>query len=250
MNKYTNDGRKVVVLEELNVEETIVQEVFVSKEGVERPGGKRFAVRTAALHDEPPVSWKEKRIVEIDAAYAKATERDRAEERALVARREEVRTHMDYAGKLLKAASPASFDLLVRFLTGGVKWVVTKGYSPKVVEWRQGTYEGRVRLLTMFGRDDGTMSFTASRYCDGSDHGRGEEIVPCDTREEAVTRWLQEVGDRANDETIALAGEYGVELPAEAVARWRAKKVANAEQVIERAKQTIAAHEEIIARNR
>ena len=206
-------------------------------------------MRTSSLHDEPPVSWKEKRIAEIDAAYAKATDRDRDAERALANKREEVRAHMDYAGKLLKAASPASFDLLVRFLTGGLRWVVTKGYAPKIVEWKHGSYEGRLRLLTLFGRDDGSLSFTLSRYCDGSDTNRGEEFVPCDTLEEARAAWLAEVGDRANDETIPLAAEYGVELPAEAVSSWRAKKVASAEQVISRARETIAVHEGVIAKN-
>ncbi|VGD33408.1 Uncharacterised protein [Klebsiella pneumoniae] len=53
--KYLSDGRKVVVVGQLNQTETIVQEVFVTEAGDELPGGERFV--TKSLHDVPVESW-------------------------------------------------------------------------------------------------------------------------------------------------------------------------------------------------
>lgn len=246
--KYTRNGRKVALIEELNPGEMIVQEVHVF--GIEeRPSGKKFTVRTAELLDAPPPTWAETRTKEMEEAYARTKARCAEAEKALVARREEVRAHMEYAGAVLKNASPRTFDLLVRFLTGGIKWAVTLGITPRVVEWGHGTYEGRLRLLSVFGKDDGTMSFVCSRYCDGSDYNHGEEFVPCDTREEAVAEWLRAVGDHVDDAILNLAAEYGATLPAAAVAAWRAKKVIAAEKAIASARGAIALQEEIIRMN-
>ena len=64
--KYTDDGRKVVVIAPLNAKETIVQEVFVSS-GQEIPSGENFVVKN--LHDSPVVSWKEKNLAELEQRY-------------------------------------------------------------------------------------------------------------------------------------------------------------------------------------
>ena len=53
--KFLSDGRKVVVVGALNNQETIVQEVFVTQQGDEIPGGERFVVKS--LHDQPVESW-------------------------------------------------------------------------------------------------------------------------------------------------------------------------------------------------
>ena len=60
--KYLSDGRKVVVIGNLNNKETIVQEIFISKSGDEIPGGERFVVKS--LHDEPVMSYKDKQAIE------------------------------------------------------------------------------------------------------------------------------------------------------------------------------------------
>lgn len=44
--KFLSDGRKVVVVGALNNQETIVQEVFVTQQGDEIPGGERFVVKS------------------------------------------------------------------------------------------------------------------------------------------------------------------------------------------------------------
>lgn len=48
--KYTDDGKKVLVVGKLNAQQTIVQEIFVSA-GQEIPSGENFVVKS--LHDAP-----------------------------------------------------------------------------------------------------------------------------------------------------------------------------------------------------
>ena len=73
--KYTSDGKKVAIVGKLNAQETIVQEVFVSGES-EIPSGENFIVKS--LHDNPVVSWKEKKTQEIEDNYKAAQRRSRS----------------------------------------------------------------------------------------------------------------------------------------------------------------------------
>ncbi|HEN3351269.1 TPA: hypothetical protein ACKBO6_004487, partial [Yersinia enterocolitica] len=68
--KFLSDGRKVVIVGQLNNQETIVQEVFVTAAGDELPGGERFVVKS--LHDVPVESYLSKEKARQEAALAKA----------------------------------------------------------------------------------------------------------------------------------------------------------------------------------
>jgi len=67
--KYTTDGKKVVIIGDLNQTDKIVQEIFVTENGDEIPQGERFVVKS--LLDEPAKSWKETRLEELEARYEK-----------------------------------------------------------------------------------------------------------------------------------------------------------------------------------
>ena len=69
--KYTTDGKKVVVIGDLNQTEKIVQEIFVTKDGDEVPSGERFVVKS--LLDEPAKSWKEIKLEQIEKDYTTKT---------------------------------------------------------------------------------------------------------------------------------------------------------------------------------
>ena len=56
MHKYMSDGRKVVVIGQLNTVESIVQEIFVTEQGDEIPSGERFT--TKDLHDTPEQNYE------------------------------------------------------------------------------------------------------------------------------------------------------------------------------------------------
>ena len=68
--KFLSDGRKVVVVGALNNQETIVQEVFVTQQGDEIPGGERFVVKS--LHDQPVESWLSREKAKQEKALADA----------------------------------------------------------------------------------------------------------------------------------------------------------------------------------
>jgi hypothetical protein len=51
--KYTSDGKKVVIIGNLNSQEKIVQEIFIIN-GQEVPSGENFVVKS--LHDFPAIS--------------------------------------------------------------------------------------------------------------------------------------------------------------------------------------------------
>ncbi len=62
--KYTTDGKKVVIIGDLNQTDKIVQEIFVTENGDEIPQGERFVVRS--LLDQPAKSWKETKLEELE----------------------------------------------------------------------------------------------------------------------------------------------------------------------------------------
>jgi hypothetical protein len=66
--KYTTDGKKVIVVGNLNSQEKIVQEIFIV-DGNEIPSGENFV--TKSLHDFPAISWKESELIKLESRYEK-----------------------------------------------------------------------------------------------------------------------------------------------------------------------------------
>lgn len=67
--KYTTDGKKVVIINDLNQTEKIVQEIFVNEKGEEIQQGEMFIVKN--LLDEPMKSWKENQLKQLELTYEK-----------------------------------------------------------------------------------------------------------------------------------------------------------------------------------
>lgn len=240
--KYTTDGRKVVVIGSLNSQEKIVQEVFIVGDA-EVPSGENFTVK--ALHDAPAVSWKEKSIKEWDAAYERASKLHDERLKKLHDMHRDVEERMNYVGKVLKNVSRETFDTLILLLTDRAKWVVIGGYCPRIIEWKHERCQygkDRLRLLSLFGLDDGTFSFRRSAYSDGSDSGSGDEFFVFATHDEAKKKWLEVVGDRIGEHIIKTADEHGIGLPKESLAKWRRSQVDAANKSIEDLKRKIEEH--------
>jgi hypothetical protein len=194
------------------------------------------------LHDAPAVSWKEEAVRKQEEAYKRSSEEFQRLERDLRLKREELRVHLEYTGKALRNVSAKSFDMITQFLCGDVKWVVIEGYSPELVEWRHGMYEGKLRLLSLFGRDYGSLSFSLSAYCDGSDEYRNRyAYTPFSDYKDALAKWLELASKKVNDDTIAQAKKHGVNLPAKAVKEWMAKKVEGIDKEVAQQKLRIEA---------
>ena len=64
----------------------------------------------------------------------------------------------------LKNANEDSFKTLVDYITGEIEWIVVKHYDLQILsisEFNQ-MYEDKLRLISIFGKDDGTFTVTVS----------------------------------------------------------------------------------------
>lgn len=195
--KFTNDGKKVVVVGKLNSQETIVQEIFVSA-GQEIPSGENFVVKS--LHDAPSESWKEKNLRELEARYEKQKKDLEQEINQQHARLNSIkvkaRHHADALFKFVEKSNSDQLDLLKKVVSGQITHVYISGYSPAIFEWDGGkqTYEterdyGRetikgIKLLSVYGYADGDLEYRQHTYRDGS--GGSEQVFPVTSYQEAL----------------------------------------------------------------
>lgn len=190
--KYTTDGKKVVVLGNLNSQEKIVQEVFIIDNN-EIPSGENFVVKT--LHDAPAVSWKEKRINEIEEKYNK-TYSQKEKEYDEMCKNFDLKTvvvkeKLSFLKKLEPNLTERQLITLINFISGDIKYVVKEGYyDVEILEYdsiittkEYGRFES-LKLVSVFGESNGNLHYQVNRWSDGSGHW--DTIYPCKTMEEAL----------------------------------------------------------------
>jgi hypothetical protein len=245
--KFTSDGKKVVIVGKLNAQETIVQEIFIQSNGAEIPSGENFVVKS--LHDAPVISWKEKRVKEIEAEYDNSQkERGKLEgEMNLYRERhhvelKKIRAHMQYAAAALKNVSESSFEMIVTFLEGGYTHVVEYDYyGPKIVSMSEfhELCDDKLQLIGLFGKDDGTLRFARHEYSDGS--GRKIDFTPCKSMNEALeTAKNMVLAMKIGDYKIAKAAEFGIELGANEIGEYKKERLEIFSKSIQKAKDEIA----------
>lgn len=195
--KFTNDGKKVVVVGKLNSQETIVQEIFVSA-GQEIPSGENFVVKS--LHDAPSESWKEKNLRELEARYEKQKKDLEQEIDQQHARLNSIKIkakhHADALFNFAKNSNSDQLDLLKKVVSGQITHIYISGYSPAIFEWDGGkqTYDierdyGRetikgIKLISVYGYADGDLEYRQHTYRDGS--GGSEQVFPVTSYQEAL----------------------------------------------------------------
>jgi len=204
--KYTIDGKKVVVIGELNQTEKIVQEIFVTESGDEIPQGERFVVKS--LLDEPAKSWKETNLEKLEAQYDKDKKEWDDKIERVIREKSLVYSSLSERVKWLRAIAKepreAEFKKIINtiadFFTDCEKWIVVKNYSNWELEKfnEDGVNElleryergyGRVRfdsmrLLSLFGKADGNLIYRINDYSDGS--GSDKDVVFFKSKEEAL----------------------------------------------------------------
>ncbi len=243
--KYTSDGKKVVVIGNLNSQEKIVQEVFIVN-NQEIPSGENFVVKS--LHDAPAISWKEKNLKEIEDNYESkrsqyTNELDRLK-KDYEKKSKELKQKLEYAGSILKNVSPDSFKTLVDLLTDNIKWVVVTAYTPELLPWDQfhTMYEDKFRLLSIYGRDNGSFTYARGHYSDSS--GNSANFTPFSNYEDAFELFQQEVLKRGiNDATIILAKKYNILFPETEIVAFKAARTKVFEANIEKYKKDIGVWE-------
>ena len=195
--KFTNDGKKVLVVGKLNAQETIVQEIFVSS-GQEIPSGENFVVKS--LHDAPSESWKEKNLRELEARYEKDRLRLQAQlddqENKLALAKSKAKAHADVLLSFVKGSDTSQIETLRLFMAGQITHLFVAGYSPEIIHWTDSrevydcdSYGGRTRvegikLVSLMGKTDGSLSYRLNQYRDGS--GSSVTICPATSYEGAL----------------------------------------------------------------
>lgn len=222
--KYTSDGKKVVVVGQLNAQETIVQEVFVSGD-VEVASGENFVVKS--LHDQPVESWKEKRLRELEATYEadrnkytslidgarKSYHRENETIKALINNAIGIKNTLKNHAKFNKGA----LNDLFMFLSGEVKFLVKHDWryviEPFEDQIREGEYD-KIKLISLFGKSNGDLSWRLHRWSDGSGDNY-QNIIPCQSMEEAKAILENAINKekKISSPMIEAKKKYGLSVP-------------------------------------
>lgn len=199
-SKFLADGRKVAIVGQLNQQEWIVQEVFVTESGDEIPAGERFT--TKSLLDEPAKTYKQKELEKLEAAIAKRNQELSRYSKEIADLKCEVQAEKEIQKCIRNATAGAiaedDLGMLVDFLTGNINWIVERGYghsdpipfreaiTGKESQWREHARFDSLKLISLYGGSEGDLTYRLSRYSDGS--GSGNEIFAFRTFKEAVRK--------------------------------------------------------------
>lgn len=231
--KYTKDGKKVVVIDDLNQTEKIVQEIFVTEDGKEFPSGEKFVAKS--LLDEPAKPWKQIKLDRLEEKYE--TEKKEWEQKidelrnkkriAYNALYERVKWLRNVAENSNEQEFKDAINRLADFLSNKNKWVVMKKYSRYYlspfndegvnmldsirVEFDCPRYDS-MRLLSLYGDSEGKLSYQIDEYC----YGGGEsKLVTFFRNKKSALSFLQDKIDEKEEYTsdyIEMAHEYGLKL--------------------------------------
>lgn len=233
--KYTTDGKKVVVLGNLNSQEKIVQEIFIV-DGSEIPSGEHFVVKS--LHDAPAVSWKETRLKEIEEQYNNTYKKRELEYEKMCGafdlKMEVIKEKLSFLRKLDTSLKEEQLERLIDFISGDVKYIVVDSYgSLEICEYDEtittreyGRFDS-IKLLSIFGKTDGNLSYGINTYNDGS--GSYKQVYPCKTMEQALSILKEQFfikieKNGVNDMLYKTAEIYNIEIPESRMVEYKEKK--------------------------
>lgn len=259
--KYTTDGRKVVVIGDLNQTEKIVQEIFVTKDGDEIPSGERFVVKS--LLDSPAKSWKEQELQKLEARFDNERKQweDRIkkiqDEKELVYKSLSVR--VKWLKQVAKQPHPEALkrviETLALFLSNSDIWVFYADYSNWYLEKYdqegfsrihdnvdRNYYRTRLenmKLVSLFGRTDGDFQFKISEYSDGS--GSSKDVEYFKSKKDALT-YIQNRFDSIqsyDDNHLKIAEKFNLRINETKLSAFRNNKKQSILKNIEKAEQTL-----------
>lgn len=251
--KYTTDGKKVVIIGNLNSQEKIVQEVFIVN-GNEVPSGENFVVKS--LHDAPAISWKEKNTLELEERYSKVKETYDKQMNELNSKlrtqRELLTDKLIHVGRILKNVSENSFTTLVDYLNGNIKYIVTEGWTPELIDFNKvdencSYTKTNMTLLSIYGKDDGSLSYGLNQYSDGSSGSRAV-FTPFNNYEDALAKFKEIVLLKPlNDKIIAICKEYGFTIDPEKLKEYKEKTMETYKKHMESSEKQVESYRNMIA---
>jgi len=232
--KYTTDGKKVVVIGDLNQTEKIVQEIFVTEDGCEVPTGERFVVKS--LLDTPAISWKEKSLKELESKYetqkqywdGKISKLD-SEKRIVSKQLEAIIHNMKKTvsnNSLQKALDGIESFLLcknIHILANDYYGYIIKEFNPESDSFFAAKYDNSyrqtefdsLRLVSLFGKSDGDLCWKISEYSDMS--GSIKDFMFFRSREECINKIQQIVDSKEaySAKDLNAAKTFGIKLDKE-----------------------------------
>lgn len=235
--KYTSDGKKVVVIGQLNATSTIVQEIFLVN-NKEKPSGEHFVV--TSLHDAPAESWKEKNLKQIEANYdSKSREYEKRLkdlERHYEAQKTILGEKITFAAKVIKDASPKDFQTMLNFLTGKITHLITGTlYNPEIItmaEFEEKQLKGEerwsgngIKLMSIYGAGRGQLDYRLHEYYDGS--GSNQIVLLFTSYPDAHAK-MEEIllaKEKYGTHVIESAKKYGIKLDPVKVKAYRDERL-------------------------
>ncbi|EOI6444170.1 TPA: hypothetical protein ACVU0F_004471 [Yersinia enterocolitica] len=193
--KFLSDGRKVVIVGQLNNQETIVQEVFVTAAGDELPGGERFVVKS--LHDVPVETYLSKEKSRQEAALAEAKAKIDSINREITDTRNKLSMYRDTLKQVKEFSEHIDEQDLTHFIdvmTGQLNYAVQADYRIPTIKkfseymsvidnsYGNKSYQG-LKMMSVLGNSDGRIELRVNRWGDGS--GSYSDVTFFKTYEEA-----------------------------------------------------------------
>lgn len=266
--KYTTDGKKVVVIGDLNQTEKIVQEIFVTEDGAEIPSGERFVVKS--LLDAPAKSWKEQEVAKLEARFEKDRKYwdDRIsnieKEKTLVYNSLSLR--VKWLKQVAKQPHPESLQKVVEtlalFLSNTDMWVFYADYR----DWHLEKYDEEgfsrihdnvdsdynrtklesMKLVSIYGKTDGDFQFQISKYWDGS--GTTNNVEYFKSKEDAMLFIQRKFDclDLYDESHIKIAEKFNLVVDDEKVAKLKNSRRESILKNIEKQKETLKSYQEAL----
>lgn len=243
--KFLSDGRKVVIVGQLNNTETIVQEVFVTQAGDELPGGERFVVKS--LHDQPVESYLSREKAKQEKALAETKLKIDSINKEI----SDLRNTLSFWKEMVKQVrafsehiDEADLDHFADVMTGRVKYAVQINYSLPSIErfedfmssidncYGRKDFKG-IKCLSLLGSTDGDVALRVNRYSDGSG---GSDVVEfyntIDEARDCVKRIALERlnGNGLSIDDVSKCGKMGISFSKDELQKIRDRLFASSER--------------------
>lgn len=243
--KFTTDGRKVVIVGNLNSQEIIVQEVFVSANGAEIPSGENFVVKS--LHDEPVKSWKIKNVEDEEKDVSSRMAEVNHTKEAI--KHEQKRLNAIFSA-LKKYKTEDQFypaiDTIAQFMTGGITHLVETEWNCRILDFSKaispGVHDsGDLKLVSLFGGSNGDVTWRLHTYSDHS--GGSKTVVPATSYAHAVSIVSDYVNakEKVSSYDVKAAKDYGFEIDADKLKRFLDEEIAQKEKSVTDQRQKLGA---------
>ena len=252
--KYTADGKKVVVIGDLNQTEKIVQEIYVTEDGCEIPQGERFVVKS--LLDAPAKPWKEKELERLESEYEKTSKYWETKMRQLITDKESAYKALTARVRWLRnvAKEPQMKSLsnilntIADFMDGSEKWILVNEWCGFVLEkfddngvsrimdkFERGQYDS-MRLLSLFGKSDGSFDFKINNYSDGS--GSDKKVLFFKSKGEALAFMQAKFDNKSdyNSSDIEQLTKYELHIDTEKYNRYQTRLINDSFNRVEKLK--------------